>query len=532
MCLVRGVIAAGLGLGGLAVLVIVAWISSPYPDSGPGGALRVAAALWLLAHGTELVRPDTLAGAPAPVGVVPLLLAALPVWLVYRTSRDALDPGDARARPSSPGVVAAVTAGYLLVAVGAVAYTRDGAPTAAAASAALHVPWVVLLAAAAGAWTARGRPLGPLPPWLPQWVRCAPARSRSLVAVRAAGGALAVLLVGGALVAAVAVGWHAGAARASLTGLSGEWGGRAAVLALVVALLPNAAVWGAAYGLGPGFLLGTGAAVTPLAVSGDVAVPDFPLLAAVPEGAARGGWLTWSVAVVPVAAGLVAAWRTAGAAAPPRARGDEAWGLRGTAATVLLAAVLCGGVTAALAAAAGGPLGRGRLAAFGPVWWQAGAAALAWTAVIGVPVALALRAWRVRDRSGGGGFPGAAPEPAAAAAHAPVTPPGPQQGRHAQGGAEVREEEVPHGRDERGEPAVRPAAREALPEEESDAYGALPAAWEDPDARRARWAALKEAGGGLLDPAPPEEAPQPEPARDHAWDDPLGLDWAPARDQR
>lgn len=67
-CVVGGAVAAGLGLGFLAVLVIVLWISSPYPDSGPGGALHLAAGLWLLAHGTELVRYDTLSGVPAPVG--------------------------------------------------------------------------------------------------------------------------------------------------------------------------------------------------------------------------------------------------------------------------------------------------------------------------------------------------------------------------------------------------------------------------------------------------------------------------------
>ena len=60
-CVIGGAIAAGLGLGAFAVLVMALWISSPYPDSGPGGALHVAAALWLLAHGTELVRTETLA---------------------------------------------------------------------------------------------------------------------------------------------------------------------------------------------------------------------------------------------------------------------------------------------------------------------------------------------------------------------------------------------------------------------------------------------------------------------------------------
>ena len=82
-----GALAAGLGLGSFAVLVMVLWISSPYPDSGPGSALHVAASLWLLAHGAELVRTDTLSGVPAPVGVTPLLLLVLPAWLMQRAAR-------------------------------------------------------------------------------------------------------------------------------------------------------------------------------------------------------------------------------------------------------------------------------------------------------------------------------------------------------------------------------------------------------------------------------------------------------------
>ncbi|CAM5521732.1 hypothetical protein SGLAM104S_07039 [Streptomyces glaucescens] len=89
--LLNGALAAGLGLGSLTALVMLLWISSPYPDSGPGGALHVAASLWLLAHGAELVRTDTVSGLPAPVGLTPLLLLLLPVWLLHRAARDAVE---------------------------------------------------------------------------------------------------------------------------------------------------------------------------------------------------------------------------------------------------------------------------------------------------------------------------------------------------------------------------------------------------------------------------------------------------------
>ncbi len=99
---VRGGVAAGLGLGGLAVLVIAAWISSPFPDGGPGDVLHAATGLWLLAHGVDLIRTDTLSGPPAPLGVVPLLLTALPVWLVHRAARDTLDRGTAGGTGRAP----------------------------------------------------------------------------------------------------------------------------------------------------------------------------------------------------------------------------------------------------------------------------------------------------------------------------------------------------------------------------------------------------------------------------------------------
>jgi hypothetical protein len=406
--------AAGLGLGGLTVLVLLLWITSPYPDGGPGGALHIAADLWLMAHGAPLVRTETLDGAPAPVGLVPLLLCAVPVWLLHRTARGAV-------RGPAPGgflgedeggppwrSVGWISAGYLLVAAGVTAYATTGPIQVDPVAAALRLPAVVVGAAAAGAWTGLGRPL-PAPPTAaygrgrgrhapagaPGAVRAALTRPGAPAALRGAAAATAALCGAGALLTAGALLWHvATAQRAAFPPLTPTWSGLAATLLLALALTPNAAVWGAAYGLGPGFTLGGGSSVGPLAVTGLPPLPDFPLLAAVPaEG--PGTPVAWALAgTVPLAGGLVAAWGVASTAAP--GRGRSALGAGATACAAALAACGCGAAMALLAVCAGGPLGTGTLAHLGPDWRLTGAAALGWTAALGVPGALALRAWRLR----------------------------------------------------------------------------------------------------------------------------------------
>ncbi|WP_405940464.1 DUF6350 family protein [Streptomyces sp. NBC_00726] len=404
----RGAVAAGLGLGSLVVLVAVLWVSSPAPGSGPGEAFHAAAALWLLAHGAELVRTETLTGAPAPMGVVPLLLAVLPVWLVHRAARDVLEPDEGRGAPSPGGAFALVTGGYLLVGGAVALYARGASLSARPLSLLFPGALVVAGAAAAGVWTARGRPLGPPPSWAPVRLHEAMARSRFLRRADAVGrsalAGTAVLLGGGALVVAAALVWHGAPVQESFLRLSGDWGGRIAVLLLALGLVPNAAVWGAAYGLGPGFALGTASTVTPLAFTGPPAVPDFPLLAAMPAPG-PGAPLNWAAGAVPVAAALTVAWFTVRRAVPAEGVREEAWSLGETALTTALGAAGCGLGTALLAAAAGGPLGTHALADFGPVWWLTGAAALAWTTAIGVPAALLLRAWRLRGRKKEGAEP-------------------------------------------------------------------------------------------------------------------------------
>lgn len=401
--MIGGALAAGLGLGFLAVLVIALWISSPYPDSGPGGALHLAAGLWLLAHGTELVRYETLSGVPAPVGVTPLLLVALPVLLMRRAARLGSASDEEGGEEVLPGsaVFSAVLCGYLSVGALATVYAAGGPMPADPLSAAWHVPLVAVLAAAGGLWAARGRPLEPLPSWLPGGVRRAVARPRYALALRAGAGGALVLLGGGALLVGASLAWHGSEVQGSFLELTGVWSGRLAVLLLAVALIPNAMVWGASYALGPGFALGAGASATPLGVTGSPALPRFPLLAALPpEG--PGTPLTWAVAGLPVVAGLAVGWF-----AVRRAR-EVSCGE--TALTAALGALVCGLVMAGLAAASAGPMGSRQLADFGPVWWATGAAAFAWTLLPGVPVAVAVHAWRNRPAGGPAGLDADGPE--------------------------------------------------------------------------------------------------------------------------
>ncbi|MEU6679289.1 DUF6350 family protein [Streptomyces sp. NPDC046925] len=401
-CLFGGAVAAGLGLGSCAVLVMVLWISSPYPDSGPSGALHVAAAVWLLAHGTELIRTDTLSGGPVPLGVTPMLLMALPGWLAHRAARDAADPEERGMAPRTAWC--GVVGGYLLVGVAATLYAAGGELRPLWPSVVLHVPLLVGAAAAVGVWTALGRPGGPLPLLVRVGLRALPAAVRPFFvrryvsAVTRAGAAGAVVLVGGgALLVAFSLVLHGGLVRASFAQVTDVWSGRFAVLLLAMALVPNAAVWGAAFSLGPGFTLGAGSAVGPLGVTAGPLLPAFPLLAAVPEPG-PGSPFTWAAGAVPPVAGLAVGWFTARAAAPVLGQRERAWTRRRTALVALVAAALCGVILAVLAALAGGPLGVAALADFGPAWWLTGLAALGWTGAVGVPGALLGRAWRVRPR--------------------------------------------------------------------------------------------------------------------------------------
>ncbi len=142
-----------------------------------------------------------------------------------------------------------------------------------------------------------------------------------------------------------------------------------------------------------------------------------------------------------------------------------------------------------LAALAGGPLGTDALAHVGPVWWQTGAATLAWTAAVAVPTALGLRAWRLRKRPKGTGT-----DNGTLRLTSPAAPARAKQ-RHATADDAY----------EASDPYEAEAAYDFLP---ADLPSPSLSPWyADTASREARWAALREASSA----APPEEArPQSE----------------------
>ncbi|WP_404816948.1 DUF6350 family protein [Streptomyces thermolineatus] len=452
--LLGGMLAAALGLGALVLVVITLWITSPYPDDGPAGPLRVAADLWLAAHGAGLVRTDGAGGTAVPVGITPLLLVVLPVWLLHRAGEQSVvhdtgtdtgtgtgtetdadtgavaadddaglphsrtprtagrlprgarragragdGPPSLRADPTDAvGRVAWLVTGYTLVALAALLHSLTGPLSAEIPDVLVRVPLVAALVAGAGAWKGCGRPP------LPNPLRASPGpaehaphaflpRGGVRVALRAASVATGTVVAGGALLFCLALVRSAPEAAQSFSRLTGPLPGRVAVLLLAVCLVPNAVVWGACYALGPGFAVGGGGTVSPAAWSGRPDLPLFPLLEALPEPGAPGP-AAWAVAVVPVAAAVLLGVTVARAAT---GGGAARWRWRQTAAVTVLAALASGAGAALLAGAASGPMGLHALADFGPRWWAAGGAAAAWAAGGGLPVALFLRWWRTPE---------------------------------------------------------------------------------------------------------------------------------------
>jgi uncharacterized protein DUF6350 len=370
--------AAASGLAVLITLTAIGWITAPHVGigTGLGGVLRTAAMLWLVAHHVGF----TVRGA-GRIGLLPLGLVLLPGSLLAMAGRWVVRAG-AVTRLRHVGYAAVALALPYALLAGALAVASRTAVASPSLWQAVVASFLLALVAG-GLGAARG-----LAPWS-RLVSLMPPRPRSIVMGML--GSAAILAAAGAVLAGASLAVHLPEVKAATNVLAPGVGGAALLLLAQLAYVPNAIIWAIAYALGPGFAFGVGTVVAP---TGSVlgAVPVFPMLAAIPQGARSGGpaWVPVVVLALPYLAGIFAGIVTVRIAPTPVIEAAPLWGFTAGTAT---------GVLAGLGAAfAGGSLGSGRLAAVGPSGFQVGLVAIL---EIGVTAALAAGAtnWLILRRA-------------------------------------------------------------------------------------------------------------------------------------
>ncbi|HEX8629044.1 MAG TPA: DUF6350 family protein [Catenuloplanes sp.] len=347
------------------------------------GAARTGLAGWLLGHGVPL---NTAVG---PLGLAPLALAAFAGWRLTRAGVHVTRAIGARGRGSlrDAGTVAgAVGVTYGLLGVLAAVLVSGPGITVSPVRAGLTLTGFGLVAALLGALRSSGA-LSVLAARTPAVVRHA---------ARAGVAAALLLLAAGAGFAGLSVAMGGGEAGEMISAYRTGVAGQAGISLLSMAYAPNAAVWAAAYLLGPGFAVGADSTVRLTEVTVG-ALPAVPVLAGLPQGPVGG--LGAALLVVPLFAGVLAGWLLA-----RRMRRERESALDGRSAAppwpVLLGAAALAGpvagvVLGVLAVLSGGPVGAGRLSQIGPVAWQVAAVAAAVVAagvLIGAAVTRAFRA--------------------------------------------------------------------------------------------------------------------------------------------
>jgi hypothetical protein len=352
--LLGAVWAAGAGLVATAVPVLLVWAADGRSGSGAAAAMRAVGQVWLVAHGAGLEVPGGV------VGLTPLGLLLVPFTLLLR----AAGHGARESRVTSLRD-ALLLAGSIAVPYGVIA-------AVVAASSATHdvhpIAWQALVAGclvgAVGGFAGAARAARLWPAVLP----ALPERAARLVPATTA--AIAVLLAGGALVTGASLARHLGRAG-DLTAATapGKVGG-AALLLLGLALVPNAAVWGASWLAGPGFHVGVATAVGPYGTSLGP-VPSLPLLAALPGPVPP--WVGIVAMCVPLAGGALAG------VVVVRRLDAPGWAVACREAALVGP---CAGAVAALAGwLSGGPVGGARLTDVGPSPWLFGVTVAAEVAV-------------------------------------------------------------------------------------------------------------------------------------------------------
>lgn len=326
-----------IGLGLAVVPLLLVWMTTTASGLTWGEAVRLGGVLWLVANGASV----TIAGlgiSLVPWGLVLVALVLLGVaggWAARR-----VEPSTPRAwmQVLLPGAVL-----YSGAAAALAVLTAGPTASVPAAAAAFWSFVVAMVGLGLGALRVQGLPIG-----IPRSV---------ITVVRAGLVAAFTLLALGAVAATAFLVMHFDDAITMAQSLQAGVAGGLGLLALGVAYVPVMAVWGMAYVMGAGILIGPGITVSPfLATTSPTALPPFPLLAALPQGATVIGWL---LPVSGVLAGVVA-----GALIARRARTETRLTRLAMAGC---AAIVAGGAMGVMALLGSGGLGDLRLAQLGPV---------------------------------------------------------------------------------------------------------------------------------------------------------------------
>jgi hypothetical protein len=343
--LAYGAAVVGVGSPAAALFVLwavglVGWFAS---DGGSHGTtrsvLRVSADAWLLAHG------DHLSVGPAVVTASPLGLTLACAYLTYRFAVKAAqvcDADDLRTVGWATVVLAGVY-GVVAMLVAILASVDAVQPGFALAL----VGGAFVGGLSGGVGLVRGAGLfGELRNRIP-----IPALGAAYTALVT----LTALVAAGAVLTAVSLAVHVGAASRVADTLNLDFVGGVMSVLLVALIAPNLSLLASTYLLGPGFAVGVGTVVSPSAVSLGP-VPAVPALAALPPDGWAPGW-TVAFLAVPVLAAVAGGW-LAGRTLPTSSYQSAA--MRGLAGGLAAAVLLAVAVSFA-----GGSIGADRMSDLG-----------------------------------------------------------------------------------------------------------------------------------------------------------------------
>ncbi|GAA2595589.1 hypothetical protein GCM10010435_88250 [Winogradskya consettensis] len=360
-------------------------------QGGLGGAMHAGLAGWLLGHGVPI---GTSIGS---LGLAPLLLTLLAGWRLNRAGLHVTRAiGARRSGSTRAALLVALTIGFIYGVIGLLAaLTVDGRGTDVSPTrAGIHFFLAGLVFSLIGSLRSTEALVviaRRIPQPLRHGLRTGVVAAMFILAAGAVFAGLSVA-VGGKQAAEMIAAYRTGAA------------GQAGITLVSLAYGANAAVWAAAYLLGPGFSLGADSAVRLTELTVGPVLPTLPLLAGLPAGpmGASGALLL----AVPVLAAMAAGWlltrrlmtihhvvdghlvdgRHPNGDLPPV---EPPWPL--VLSSAVIAGPIAGLVLGVVSWLSSGPLGDGQLADIGPVPWQV---ALVAAAVVGVCASIGAAAGR------------------------------------------------------------------------------------------------------------------------------------------